>query len=215
VAKKTGVKPKKTRLACGVDIGVSGGFGMVCGDEVLVASQVLGRDTLLTELEGDHKRLTAKDKRKPRYIDGTLAPVKARVFDSSEMIDLLLRSQDLARDRGYAGIYVAVESPQLHIGKSHPAGYLVTGGCYHTWVYALDVCGIPWGTTSPTHWKAGMKLTASKLQSVLLLADLVRNAEEISLTPKKRLLDDHNVCEAVLLALWVQKHCKYVLERNV
>lgn len=201
----------KGLLACGVDIGIAGGFGMVKGDKVLIACQVNGSDAKMQELEGDHKKLTAKDKKKTRYVDGTLAPVTARVFDSGDLIRLLIKARTMAVRRGYAGIYVAVESPQLHIGKSHPAGYLVTGGCYHTWVYALDLCGIPWGTVSPTHWKSGMKLTSSKQQSMARLHELTSNANQLMVTPKKRLLDDHNVCEAVLLALWLQKHCTRML----
>lgn len=203
---------KNRLLACGVDIGVKGGFGMIEGDRILMACQVNGFDAVLRELEGDHKKLTAKDKKKKRYVDGTLAPVTARVFDSSEMIELLLQAKELARKQGYKGIYVVVEGPQLHIGKTHPAGYLVTGGCFHTWAYALDLCSVSWGTVAPSHWKSGMKLTSDKLLSTTRLCDLTANATELMVTPKKRLLDDHNVCEAVLLALWLQKHCTRVLK---
>jgi hypothetical protein len=201
-------------LACGVDIGIAGGFGMVLGDRVLLACQVNGSSAVLQELEGDHKKLTAKDKKKKRYVDGTLAPVTTRTFDSSEMIELLLKAKKIARKNGYEGIYVAVEAPQLHIGKTHPSGYLVTGGCFHTWAYALDLCSVPWGTVAPSHWKSGMKLTSDKLLSTTRLCDLTANATELMVTPKKRLLDDHNVCEAVLLALWLQKHCTRVLRRK-
>jgi len=211
--KKVAIKVDRNKLLpCGVDIGIDGGFGMVAGDRVLLASRVVADKIALQVLEGDHKKLTAKDKKKPRYVDGTLVPGNSRIFDSMTIIGLLGQAKQLARQAGFGGIYVAVEQPQLHIGKSDPASYLVTGGCFHTWGFALSATGTSWGVVSPTHWKSGLKLTSNKLLSVTRLSEWLPHSLEIRLENGKRLVDDHNVSEAVLLAYWLQKHCTYYLD---
>lgn len=191
--------------AVGIDIGSSGGFAMVSGREILMASQFLGEKIAKQELEGTHKKVPKKCKKK-RDEQGNLLPTSMTIFSGLECILLLEEAKRIAKERGYAGIQVVVEEPQTFIGRSSPSGYFVTGGCYHTWAYALHTGGIRWGVVPPAHWKAGMKITKQKSYSITRTVELTDNANEIRLSPKKVLTDDHNVCEAVLLALWLQDY---------
>jgi len=202
----------KTLLPCGVDPGIAGGFGMLCDDNILMAERVCGTKVKLQELEGSHKKLTAKDKRKKRYVDGTLAPSNSRLFNAVVMQDVIQRAVKRARELGFAGIYVAIESPQTLIGKSSPASYLVTGGCFHTWIYVLESNAIKWGCVAPAHWKDGLKLTSDKNLSVAKLIEWLPSAVHVRLSADVRLVDDHNVAEAVLLAHWLRQYCPRRLE---
>lgn len=208
------VKPRPL-MPCGVDIGVSGGFGAVDVDELVLAARVRGADAMMQELEGSHKKLTAKDKKKPRYINMALRPKSTRLFDSLETTLLLNRANELARERGYSGIYVVVEAPQTHIGKSHPASYLTTGGCFHSWVYSLESTRTRWGVVPPSHWKAGMKLSSNKEQSIVCLSQRLPSTIARRLEGETKLvLEEHNVCEAILLALWLKEFCPQYLDLN-
>jgi len=208
-------KAERRLAPCGVDVGVSGGFGMVCDQELVLADCPKGKPTPYQELEGSYKKLTAKDKAKPRYVDKTLRPRKAKVFDSLEMLELLNWAKTLAKERGYCGLFVVVEQPQLHIGKSHPSSYMVTGGCFHTWAYSLRSMGIKWGAVSPSHWKSGYKLTSDKLHSRSRLAELLPSAVgKRTVSDNKLVLDQHDVSEAVLLAMWLRDFCPQYLQDN-
>lgn len=194
-------------------MGVTGGFALVCGEELVLADSPKGRPTPYQELEGSYKKLTAKDKAKPRYVDKTLRPREAKVFDSLEMMELLTLARTRAKERGYCGLFVLVEQPQLHIGKSHPASYMVTGGCFHTWAYALRSLGIKWGAVSPTHWKSGYKLTSNKRHSIAKLAEMLPSSVgHRTHGDNKLVLQQHDVSEAVLLATWLRDFCPKYLQ---
>lgn len=205
---------KDLLLPCGIDPGIAGGFGMLCDDEILVAEKIVGTKVSMHTLEGSHKKLTAKDKSKKRYVDGTLAPSNSRMFNAVVMQEVVQKALAMARQRGFAGIYVAIESPQTLIGKSSPASYLVTGGCFHTWIYVLESNAIKWGCVAPAHWKDGLKLTSDKNLSLAKLVEWLPSAVNVRLSAGVRLVDEHNVAEAVLLAHWLRQYCPRRLEAN-
>lgn len=197
-------------MAVGVDFGFEGGLVALDENRVVMASKTPVMKLPVREGESDLKwRKDSKSqskaaKKKPRYIKtGELKPRISQVYDTPAIVDLLGEVQRCAVLYGYIDLVLAIESPQMVIGKSHPNTYFASGRGQNAWLIAAAQCGIEPLFFSPKHWKSTLGLDEDKSNSltmaerVLELNDTVRG--------------DHDLCEAALLAYFVQTHASRYL----
>jgi len=107
--------------------------------------------------------------------------------------------------RGYLGIFVAIEEPQMFTGVSSPKTYFASGRGQNALTLACHREALTPFWFSPKHWKTRLGLDDNKETSLIRASEHLQLPEEM-----KR---DHDLCEAALLAFFVQTHAERYLFR--
>jgi hypothetical protein len=197
--------PHLKRLPLGIDFGAEGGVALLKDNSVIYASKTptFGFKYIVCEIDDERDRSSASklkaDRAKKRYSRSKeLKPKSMTIYDTAEIENMLRTSEHLARQAGYAGIVVAIEEPQMHIGKSHPKTYFASGRGQNAWFFACNKLKIRPVVVNPKTWKSDLGLDSEKQNSVVLANACMTMPEELS--------QDHDVCEAALIAFYIQNY---------
>lgn len=190
-------------LPIGIDFGFEGGIVALHGNKIALASKtpVLKLPMQMGETDDDKcKSLKSKSKANlaiKRFVkNGERKPRQYQIYDTNAIGDLLDQASRVATEEGYQGMFVAIEEPQMLIGTSSPKTYFASGRGQNAWALACYQRGLLPVWFNPKSWKRKLGLGDDKADSLALAEKLFDLPEHMK--------QDHDLCEAALLAYFVQ-----------
>lgn len=204
-----------TLLPAGVDFGAEGGLVLVDKQEVVDYFRVPTRKLAIhrAETDDDYAAVVRRQEAgKPRKADGKraskrqrwiLPPKRMVVYDTDRLVTRLKATQKLSQERGYDGIFVLIESPQMLVGRSSVKTYFASGRCQNAWFNSLHKTGIPFAEIAPTSWKNMLGLDRDKDFSREMASEYFDLPEEVA--------ESHDLCEAALIALYLRQYTRRYL----
>lgn len=203
---------KPYRMVVGVDFGLSGGLVCLDGNEVVLHSKmpvlkvplIDGESTAKKERDSKSRSKEAMKHQRSKTTQ-ELLPRVMTVYDTEGIWQFLHQAARVATSRAYLGLFVAIEEPQMFIGKSSPKSYFAAGRGQNAFMLACRRKCITPVWFSPKHWKSALGLTDDKELSLIWAKEHLQLPQDMS--------GDHDLCEAALLALFVQQHAERYLLR--
>lgn len=201
-------------LPVGIDFGFDGGIVALHGNKIALASKtpVLKLPMHVGETDEDKCRsLRSKSKANlaiKRFVkSGERKPKQYQIYDTVAIGDLLDQASRIATEEGYHGMFVAIEEPQMLIGTSSPKTYFASGRGQNAWVLACYQRGIMPVWFNPKSWKGKLGLSDNKELSLQLAEKLFELPDHMK--------QDHDLCEAALLAHFVRDQAPRYLQWGV